>query len=207
MCSTVASLSQAESRGISLADFATAAFQKEAKQIGMEVFGLFDSAISRSLQHPRIRLKADNGEVVVLRIAGPRSQFSGEILVVGEGYPSSFYGHIDRSGFLHQSRHMTLSISNLLEEFGNDPRAVAFRYGRLTGCCCFCGAKLTDARSVALGFGEQCAENYGFKWVGDRKLRGYRGSLYFELVAAKQDFEQSKAGRIVSATRVYTAQP
>lgn len=192
MESTVCSVAQE----FSLADLATAVFQREAKYIGVEVFDLFDSAISRSLQYPRIRLMADNGEVVVLRVAGPRSQFSGEILVVAEGrYPSTFYGHIDRSGVLHESRHVTQAISNLLERFGKDPRRAAFESGRLTGCCCFCGAKLSDAISVALGFGEQCAKNFGLDWTGDRKLHGYRDSLFFALLAAREKYE-SKAGAL-----------
>lgn len=40
----------------------------------------------------------------------------------------------------------------------------AARFGHLTGACVFCSRKLTDERSVSVGYGPVCAERVGLPW-------------------------------------------
>lgn len=40
----------------------------------------------------------------------------------------------------------------------------AARFGRLTGACVFCSRKLTDERSIEVGYGPVCAEREGLPW-------------------------------------------
>jgi len=45
-----------------------------------------------------------------------------------------------------------------------DPERMASLYGKRTGKCCFCSLPLTDMRSTFIGYGEQCARNYGLHY-------------------------------------------
>lgn len=40
----------------------------------------------------------------------------------------------------------------------------AARFGQLYGRCCFCSRQLTDERSVAVGYGPDCASHHGLPW-------------------------------------------
>jgi hypothetical protein len=44
------------------------------------------------------------------------------------------------------------------------PLAQAVASGHATGNCCFCGRDLSDARSVARGYGPICADRLGLPW-------------------------------------------
>lgn len=52
----------------------------------------------------------------------------------------------------------------LLAEFASAPQALAVRHGKLSGNCCFCSLKLTDARSTHHGYGHRCARNWHMPW-------------------------------------------
>lgn len=194
MCSTNPSLPQ-----VSLADLAYAPFL-EGKRIGTEIHDLFSHYLSQQLKYPRVRLLAADGQVVILQRAGSKSRYTAQIQIVDEGrYPHNrYFGRIDLDGVLHESSEMTEAVRELLERFAANPREVAFLYGQMTGRCCFCDAPLSDARSLAHGYGPVCAVNWGLNWTGDRKLRGYRDSLSFTLLAAKVEYE-SKATREIDA--------
>lgn len=40
----------------------------------------------------------------------------------------------------------------------------AARFGKVTGVCVFCSRKLTDERSITVGYGPICAEREGLPW-------------------------------------------
>lgn len=40
----------------------------------------------------------------------------------------------------------------------------AARFGQVTGTCVFCGRKLTDERSIDVGYGPKCAAKNGLPW-------------------------------------------
>jgi hypothetical protein len=56
------------------------------------------------------------------------------------------------------------AVYNALVEFSKNPQEVAAKYGKETGVCCFCGRQLTDERSVEVGYGPICADNWGLPW-------------------------------------------
>lgn len=56
------------------------------------------------------------------------------------------------------------AILDLINEVAEDPINTAIKYGKLTGCCCFCNSGLEDERSVSMGYGPVCAKNWGLPW-------------------------------------------
>ena len=132
-----------------------------------------------TLKYPTVRLLCGDTPVI-LSVAGERSSAPGTVNVTGEGqYPNrAWYGRVQPSGAWEPSRsvspEMQSAMAQLLSEFGRDPNGIAAAYGRATNTCCFCRAELTDARSVAAGYGPVCAEHYGLKasWTAAAKSAG-----------------------------------
>lgn len=52
-------------------------------------------------------------------------------------------------------------LGNSIEEIAADPRGKAVEHGLLTGRCACCGRELSDPKSVALGIGPVCADQWG----------------------------------------------
>lgn len=61
-----------------------------------------------------------------------------------------------------ESKLADAEIYSALFDIANDPKAVAIKYGRITGTCCVCGIELTDPVSVKNGIGPICAEKFGW---------------------------------------------
>lgn len=130
------------------------------------VFALFEQAISNNLKYPKIRLRAADGQNVVLSRAGAKSKYTGQIIVTDERpYGSNtYFGRVDTSGNFIPAWANSPAVSSLLLRLSADPAGVASEYGRLTGHCCFCSLPLTDARSTAVGYGPICAGKFGLPW-------------------------------------------
>ena len=147
---------------------APAAAPADTVQLGSftAVVELFARA-AKKLKFPKVRLLLDAHTPVILAVAGARSAAPGTITVTGEGsYPDrTWYGRVHPTGQWEPARNITpatmAALSSLLTQFGSDPDTTAAAYGRATNTCCFCRAELTDARSVAAGYGPVCAGNYG----------------------------------------------
>jgi hypothetical protein len=180
MCSTNSTLPQF----LDLADLATT--PQSGTQIGKGIHDWFNYSLSQKLKHPRVTLAGDD-QVVKVRRAGSKSRHVGQIIIV-DGH-NRYLGRIDLEGVLYAARAMTVAVRELLEVFATNPREVAFRYGQLTGRCCFCNLALRDTRSLAHGYGQVCAGNWGLPWDANRKARGLQDSLYIELLIAKQEYE------------------
>jgi len=138
------------------------------------VYGLFQIAQSNKLRFPKIRLQTAQGSTVMIKLAGDQSKYEGQLQITDDRrYPdNTYYGRIDASGvFAENTRlpfRMLQSVRDLLERLAADAAKVASEYGRLTGNCAFCGLKLTDARSTAVGYGQICADHYGLPWGDER---------------------------------------
>ena len=132
------------------------------------VIALFHRA-GQKLKWPKVRLLMADGTPVVLSLSGAGSSAPGTVNVAGEGrYPDrAWYGRITPAGAWQPARTISIEmlsrLAELLASFGQDPDSVAAAYGRATNQCCFCQRELTDARSVAAGYGPVCAANYGLK--------------------------------------------
>jgi hypothetical protein len=152
----------------------------EPEQVGTGIHELFKNAVSSRLRFPHINLSASSGTSVVLRMAGAKSTQPGSVTITSEGsfHERIFYGRITATGELRSKPAITAEIVELLRRFNDDPIAVASECGRVTGCCSFCGSALSDPRSVALGYGPVCAEQWKLPWRANRGLLRLTGGLY-----------------------------
>ena len=122
--------------------------------------------------HPFILVDAglDCGELR-LNIAGSASKYAGQINIATRGsYEDRVWlGRVDHEGRYWPSRDAERGgeaphVQAALEALAKDPAGVASAFGRRTGSCCFCARALTDARSVSVGYGPICADNFGLPW-------------------------------------------
>lgn len=140
---------------------------------GLEVIlGMFAKA-KANLKFPAIRLMDEQRHEYQLSLAGAASKNAGCIYVKGEkvgsyeddgGAQRPYLGKITPQGRFFPAMGCPAGVETQLKAFAAEPEAIATRYGRLTGCCCFCGRKLTDARSTDVGYGPVCAGKFGLDW-------------------------------------------
>lgn len=122
--------------------------------------GVFGNATRAGIT-PGIRATINGAR---LRIAAPsrRSAYAGRpILFVRLG--DTYAGRIENGAFLPRSAtgaDALPALQTLLES----PLGTLAQIGRATGTCCYCARELTDPRSVSMGYGPVCAENYGLPW-------------------------------------------
>ena len=74
-----------------------------------------------------------------------------------------YVGKIDGGKFQPTSRCDT-SVGDKLLEIAKDPRGEAIGHGHMHGNCSMCRKKLSDPRSMKIGMGEICSNNWGFNW-------------------------------------------
>lgn len=151
------------------------------------IFAMFDKA-KASLKRPCIRLVNEAGQHLHLSLAGSASKNAGFVYVKKDsGFDASYYGKISPEGKFFKVGTCPESVEPLLQSFANDPEGIASKYGRLTGCCSFCGRKLTDNRSTEVGYGPVCADKFGLDWgkkVDADILVGHRAVLEAQAKAA-----------------------
>ncbi len=125
---------------------------------------------ARRLKHPKVVFQA--GEMTLrLSVAGERSSAPGSVNVTSDdrGFAArTWYGRITTGGAYEPNNRIDSAeqgdILEALRKFAADPAGVAAAYGHAVGACCFCSITLTDPRSVGVGYGPDCAENYGLPW-------------------------------------------
>lgn len=129
------------------------------------VMDLFNKA-KQHLKYPKIKLDTGSQEVQ-LSVAGPNSKAPGTVNVT-DGQPfgmNKWFGRVTPEGVWEQNPHFTemqlQPVRRLLQALATDPAETARKYALLTGNCAFCGAKLTDPKSTAVGFGRTCASHFG----------------------------------------------
>ena len=150
---------------VKLAERATAP-KAEAVQIAdmSGVYALFQQAKASGLKFPKIVAMSPVGEIK-LSVAGENARVPGSINVAEKGAfgEAKYYGRINKDGSF-DGRNAPAELVSYLREFAAKPAEMAALHGKQTGCCCFCARELTDARSVAVGYGPECAANYGLPW-------------------------------------------
>lgn len=127
------------------------------------IFAMFEAAKSH-LQRPAIRLVDEQNHYLHLSLAGAASKNAGFIYVKGDRGSDAYYGKISPEGRFFPVSACPSTVEPHLLAFAQDPETHATKYGRLTGTCCFCGRKLTDERSTAMGYGPVCADHFGLDW-------------------------------------------
>lgn len=143
--------------------------RKEAVQLDTNglatIFAMFTTASTKGLKKPAIRLQNDVGQHLHLSLAGAASKNAGFVYVKNaSGFDSAYYGKISPEGKFLQVSSCPVTVEPLLLAFAADPQGIATKYGKLTGCCSFCGRKLTDKRSTEMGYGPVCADKFGLNW-------------------------------------------
>lgn len=146
--------------------------KKEApkEQIQLDASGILNlfNNVSGKLKYPKIHLSLDEQNIRFNR-AGEAARYPGSINI-SDGGPfgeSTFFGRIHMDGNFVPSSACTEKIKEFVIAFAEDPISTASAYGHKTGNCCFCVKKLTDPRSVEVGYGPICAKNYGLPWGFD----------------------------------------
>jgi hypothetical protein len=148
------------------------------------IAALIHLAMSKGVETPTIRLRIpdDKGRFAIRGVRTKR----GELIAYINDRDRTFttrdgavrkqgYGQIDLI-----SRKLTAStyadpailplVLDAIKAFEADPHMAGALEGHATGACCFCGLKLTNAPSVAAGYGPICADNYGLPWgAGNNK--------------------------------------
>lgn len=130
-------------------------------------------ARNAGLKYPKVRLETDDGQKVVLSIAGARAKIPGSVNITdGRRYGENiWFGRIEPGGALRQGRAMTGAVRDLLIAFDQDPTGTAKVQGALTDNCCFCGRDLETKESVGAGYGPVCAEKWGLPWGAETAAR------------------------------------
>jgi hypothetical protein len=168
---------------ISLLDFAEFA-PPTSEEFGVAIPELFANAINSRLRGPKIqiRLVTPVGHVLVLKRAGTRSKWPGSVRITDD--EGTYFGAIGIDGMLYPSSLMTPDIRAALERLAGDTVGAALDYAKLSGRCCFCNYRLTDARSVAHGYGPDCAARFKLPWCAPRHTHGLFGNAWSLLCAA-----------------------
>ena len=142
----------------------------EPAQVGdlAPILSLFEKAGAK-LKHPAIVLSTPETGALRVTVAGQRSKYPGTLSITGLGTFDSraWFGRVNKDGTFTAGRDAAgkeAPLTGLLRRFAAEPAKVAGEHGRVTGCCCFCNRALDDKRSVAVGYGPVCAENYGLTW-------------------------------------------
>ena len=73
-------------------------------------------------------------------------------------------GRVTKAGVFEPARDTSPVIGEALKAFAADPAGVAAAHGQVTHACCFCNKTLTDPRSRTVGYGPDCADNFGLPW-------------------------------------------
>lgn len=145
------------------------------------IHALFDRA-SRFIKRPIITLGVDmiDGGVRI-SVGSDAARFPGTLTILAETQRRAddgrrvWLGRIHGDGRVEPSSRLPVdqqrSLLERLKEFAAEPARVAGEHGRLTSRCCFCRIRLKDERSVSVGYGETCADNFGLPWGSAEPVR------------------------------------
>ena len=102
---------------------------------------------------------------VTMYLSGPRSRYPGSVNIVATD-SNDWVCAITPNGELKLSKEITNErvFTQFLSVLASFPELVASMHGHLTQHCSFCGQRLSDPRSIAVGYGKTCAANYHLPW-------------------------------------------
>jgi len=130
-----------------------------------ELKAMFAKAGER-IKFPHLLLRVE-AEPVKVWIAGPRSHAPGA-LSVATATDRRWVGRVETNGTWSPGHTMPAdfmgSVADVLAKLIAAPQATLAEHGKQLGACCYCGTELTDARSVAAGYGQTCAKKWGLPW-------------------------------------------
>ncbi len=139
-----------------------------------------------SLKCPRIEFIINKRRIAFFP-AGPKSVNAGSINITdGAKYPSNvWYGRISPRGDFFSGAACDEEIAAIVERFADDPVGFVEEFGRKSGVCAFCTKRLTDERSVGIGYGPTCAKKWGL-W---ERWQAWRGECKGQMTIEEFDGE------------------
>jgi hypothetical protein len=138
------------------------------------IVAFFEGAVAGGkLKWPKLRLVTASGKPVVISRNGDKSRNPGHFSVTNGGRyatpGSAFYGRITPEGEYFQSYNaqgnIVIEVNDLLTTLNSDVIGVTSQIGKRTGNCCFCDTPLTDAMSLAHGYGPVCAKKWSLPYT------------------------------------------
>jgi hypothetical protein len=118
---------------------------------------------AQKLSQPRVRIAFGDGEILISR-AGKDSRNPGAVYIKVDG---AYVGKVGRDGRFSVAGVAAVDKADIeaaLTAFLADPENTAKAYGKIRMACCFCGKDLTHPSSREVGYGPDCADNYGLPW-------------------------------------------
>ncbi len=134
------------------------------------ILTLFKKADNSRVRTPKLVLELGTVGLVEMYACGERSNAPGAINIKRTGWDAPWFGRIHLDGRFQPSKIAPVGIEQELLTFAADPAGMAAQHGHKTGKCCFCNRKLTDARSLAVGYGSTCATNWELPWNAPAEL-------------------------------------
>ncbi len=126
-----------------------------------------------ALRSPAVRFAlSTTARGLRLQMAAPGSHHAGQLVAMGNNTGlRRVYGRMNaqgeyraRVGATQVEQDIHAETLGVIIQFAADPAGYSAAHGRQTGQCCYCGRGLTDARSVAVGYGPICADHFGLPW-------------------------------------------
>jgi len=169
------------------------------------VVALFDHAFDAGVKFPQIMIAMSNGKQLKLSRAGTKSQHTGAINLTDEKPfgRNMWYGRIPQDGYLWIEPGWQAGNPELVDyirmhlvALDEDPQLTAKLLGDETGKCCFCNKALANPISVANGYGQICAHNYGLSYTVEptmkqlRTMMGETQQLKLQLTTLPTDLEK-----------------
>jgi hypothetical protein len=115
-----------------------------------------------------------------INVAGDRAREPGSLTITSSSERDQYgrrkwLGRITKAGTFEPARDTDPALGDKLRAFAADPAAVAAQHGQITKSCCFCNKNLTHPASRTVGYGPDCAENFGLPWGqiadGEREMQ------------------------------------
>lgn len=159
---------------VKMAEKATAPAPAAATAVDVDLTAV-EALLAKAKAHlkfPKVLFRTEDGETLRLTVDGPTSKAPGSINITNTapGFDRTWFGRVQSGEFQPSSKTSPVKAAQIaaaLNALGANPTGAAGAYGKLTGNCCFCTRPLTDAASVAAGYGPVCAKHYGLPWGGE----------------------------------------
>ena len=127
--------------------------------------------VGDKLQKPRIRLMTNwrdpEADHRFVQLTFTRDRDSQERIVEVHVDGWSGHGYRKFAGWVHEDKivpwsadRMTDEVRTVIQDFSLDPARCSLASANLIGACVYCGNRLTDDDSKAVGYGPTCAHNY-----------------------------------------------
>ena len=118
---------------------------------------LFKTPLENGLKYPKFTV----GDITLSLPTENSASYNKDAIYVR--HEDVYVGKIMDGKFMPTNR-CHASVSDKLMAIAKDPRGEAVGHGHLHGNCSFCRKRLSDERSMKVGYGEICADKWGFSW-------------------------------------------